>query len=615
MDTHAKVKKWKEWLRKDGKSALRAVLERSAALGHLSAAEPDDSLCSFMRMESGDSDTARAFDHGCLSLVREWRDTLLQQERANFDRGLANLDDLVTIIQRLLPRRTVVEFHRHFDSWGGFFENFVVDEGLDLRREYFRVLAFSQHIAAEDLGLRELMPLWMSICAECGDAGRYDPFYLRVAMIGLGRLPSPSSGDVVANEVLALQGLALWAATQMPDEDSFATEWKMLQLDFERETGFWKERVQAAISVAERKLSERTGGEETTFPLAAWWRRDVGLAPRRKSPGRAAFLAEPVPKCEWEPVLRSAGDPLERAGPKMEELIRRQRRHAEVTGDVFHLARACCNFGMRLLEKGPAEERVERGNLAVSLAAQAFRHDPADVFAWSLMRDALVAAGRVADAELVGWESIRRFPEEVRYRTRLATVLADNAGKAGDAESLLRETVDLFPGEPYARAQLATVLSDDLGRTEDARAALEEAIEDGVANGFARGLMTKLDQGRPLRGYRPSPTAAGNDSVPLHLPSGAARRQLFLYETGAANEDAVRSFLADLSPDSYACYVSERVGRSNAAFDTNFALQFEKAVRKAEPSALRALIARKRPIWKRPWSRKLSRPGRAAWSR
>ena len=104
-----------------------------------------------------------------------------------------------------------------------------MDEGLDLRREYYLTLAFSQNIAAENgLEPRRLMAHWMSICAECGDAGRYDPFYIRDAIIELGRLPLPSGGTVVANEVLALQGLALWAATQMPNEDSFAIEWELL---------------------------------------------------------------------------------------------------------------------------------------------------------------------------------------------------------------------------------------------------------------------------------------------------------------------------------------------------------------------------------------------------
>ena len=590
------AKEWKSWLRRDGKSALRAVLDGTAWLGHLTAAEPEIALCSLMREDRDESETARAFDSGCLSLVNEFRDTLFRKENADFDSRLLKLNDLIAIIRRLLPRRTIFDFHARFDSWSGFFENFVVDEGLDLRREYFRALAFSQHIAAEEgLGPQELMPLWMSICAECGDVGRYDSDYLRVAMIGIGRLPPIRCGEVVANEALAVQGLARWAATQCPDQDSFDMEWLLLQDDFKRDSEFWKERVQTAVAVAENELSERTGDQEATFPLAGWWRRQVGIGSRRKTPKCVARQAEPVPKSEWEPVLRSAGEPLERVGPEMENLIRRQQRYAQVSGDVFYLVRTSCNFGMRLIEKGPEDERVERGRLAVSLAAQAFRHDPSDVFAWSLMRDALVASGRVSDAELVGWESIRRFPEDVQYRTQLATVLADYSAKTEEAESLLRETVDLFPEEPYAFAQLATVLSDDLSRTEDARAVLGESIRKGVANATMRNLLTTLDQGRPLRSFHDLSVSVRDDAKQLHLPSGAARRLLFLFEAGAANEDAIRSFLAGQSYDSYAIYVLERIGRSDMAFDTNFALQFEKAVRKSEPSSLRALISRKRP--------------------
>ena len=105
------------------------------------------------------------------------------------------------------------------------------------------------------------------------------------------------------------------------------------------------------------------------------------------------------------------------------------RRYADATGDVFYLVRTACNVGMRLIENGPSSELAARGETAVRLASLAFDYDPANVFAWSLLRDALVAAGRSADAELVGWEPIRRFPEDPQRRTQLATVLAKSLGR------------------------------------------------------------------------------------------------------------------------------------------------------------------------------------------
>ena len=212
------------------------------------------------------------------------------------------------------------------------------------------------------------------------------------------------------------------------------------------------------------------------------------------------------------------------------------------------------------------------------------------------MRDALAASGRLTDAELVGWEAIRRFPENVRWRTQLAAMLAMHAGKAEEAEALLRETVELFPGETRARALLATVLSDDLHRVEEALEVLDEALGDGVADDATRRLSRKLGKGRALRGSGQRPRSVADDGSVLELPPGAARRQLFLYETGATSDDAMRSFLAEMPTDSYAVYVANRIGLSGVPLKTNFALAFEDALRQAELSALHALLAKARPI-------------------
>ena len=416
-----------------------------------------------------------------------------------------------------------------------------------------------------------------------------------MALDGLRLLPPDVVLDATANPELL--GLAYWAAVQCPDEKEFELEWRIRRKHFKRPAEFSKEGVQAAIAVAESQLCEWTGGEETTFPLSDWWLRNIGIDPsKRKSPIREGSVVDPVPKREWEAVLRSLGKPIDSVRPEIERLMRRQRRYAEVTGDIFYLVRTSCNFGMRLIEKDPGTERAERGNLAASLAAQALRHDPADVFAWSLMRDALIASGRNSDAELVGWEAIRRFPENVQWRTQLASMLAVHTGKAEEAESLLRETVELFPGEPHARALLATVLSDDLQRFEEAHEVLREAIEEGVADEATRWLMKKLVQGRILRSAGLRPQSVECDTSVLNLVPAAARRQLFLYETGAASEDAMRAFLADTPTDSYAVYVADRVGLSDIPLKSNFALAFEEALRVAEPSALQALLAKARPI-------------------
>ena len=587
---------WKAHLLADGKAAVLALLDGTADLGIQSTAEPYDAVDVVLGKRDFETGVFDAFDEGCLSLAREYRDTSLLYSGSESRIDLLDLHMLLRVIQRMLPAKTLVDFHRHYARWSGFFENFVIDRGLDLRREYYCALSFSQELAANDgLEPRRLVPLWLSLCAGSGESGRYDLSYLDVALDGLRLMPSDKSK--VARENLELQGLAFWAAEQRPSEEEFDIEWSIRKDLYKRSGDFTSEAVKSAIEVAERQLSERTGGEERTFPLADWWLRNVGLDPsKRNTANRASSVADPVPKREWEAVLRCIGEPLDRIMPEIEKLMRKQRRYAEVTGDIFYLVRTSCNFGMRLLEKGPKTERVERGVLAASLAAQAFRHDPADVFAWSLMRDALAASGRLADAELVGWEAIRRFPENARWRTQLASMLAMQAGKPEDAEALLRETVELFPGEPHVRTLLATVLSDDLHRVDEAREALDEANHEGVADDTTRRLSRKLGQGRDLRGFGSRHQVVTDDTSILELPTGAVRRQLFLYEMGAASEDVMRSFLAKMPTDSYSVYVANRVGLSGVPLNTNFALAFEDALRKAVPSALRALLVKARPI-------------------
>lgn len=143
------LEKYKAQLRDDGKAALRGLLNGTASLGRLSAAEPEDAVDAMLASESRDSDVVSGFDRGCAELLEEFRSTLLQQGGRSFRIELAKLATLMTIIRRLLPEQTVVDLHRRYVLWSGFFENFVVDSGLDLRREYFRILSLSQNIVDE----------------------------------------------------------------------------------------------------------------------------------------------------------------------------------------------------------------------------------------------------------------------------------------------------------------------------------------------------------------------------------------------------------------------------------------------------------------------------------
>lgn len=660
---------WIDAVKTDGRKAINDVLEGSARLGRLSAAEPEDVIATLMR----DSDTAaaEAFDRACLESLYAFRESIPSLTGAAFDVALSRLVSLVAIVRRMKPRETVVDLHKNYVTWSAFFENFVIDRGLDLRRDFLRILALTQQQAEDaELASRRLMPLWLAICAESGGSGQYDESYLRVALLGLRRLPLGK--ELSSNEDFALYGLARWAAARNPAKTDFLREWRVLEGDFPRSADFWPPRVEAAITAMEQEVSERTRTSDdarSTFPAAAWWREDVGLVLRQqKRPG--ARPAEPPLRTLREEFLHRIGQPFAAINTQLDHLISAHRRYADATGDVSYLVRTAFKVGMRLIEGGTKSERIVRGEAAVRLAGLAFDYDPVDVFAWSLRRDALDAAGRSSDAELVGWEVIRRFPEDPHQRTRLATVLYESLGRPEEAEALLRETmtlfphdspsrnqlatvlseslgrpeeaeallretvtlfphdssartllatvlseslgrpeeaaallretITLFPGSAYARALLATVLADDLARGDEALKVLEAAKRDSAANAATVSLLAKLQRGQKLRSARHVSAVAAsgrprNEST-LDLPTATARRALFRFEQNLADLASVSDLLNRHTVVAYLSYVGERTGARPAPPNTTFALAFEAAAREGSSAALRALIARARPL-------------------
>jgi hypothetical protein len=179
---------WIQAVKADGRKVIDDVLAGSAPLGRLSAAEPEDAIATLMR--GSDTATVDAFDRACLEALSDFRTSILSLKGPAFDVALSRLASLLAIVRRMKPSETVVDLHKNYVIWNAFFENFVIDRGLDLRREFLRILTLTQQ-EAEDIGLapRRLMPLWLAICGESGGSGQYDESYLK----GRPARPSPAS--------------------------------------------------------------------------------------------------------------------------------------------------------------------------------------------------------------------------------------------------------------------------------------------------------------------------------------------------------------------------------------------------------------------------------------
>ncbi len=146
----------------DGTGIVSALLRGTAELGSLSAAEPEDAAEALLTNQPQGSEMAAAFDDECRSELNRFQIELGHLKGRAFDLGLSRLATLVSIVRRVKPVETATDLHRNYVAWNGFFENYAIDRSLDLRREYWRILALTQDIAA-DAGIapRRLMPMWL----------------------------------------------------------------------------------------------------------------------------------------------------------------------------------------------------------------------------------------------------------------------------------------------------------------------------------------------------------------------------------------------------------------------------------------------------------------------
>ena len=452
---------------------VRALAEGTASVHPYRRAEPSDAAATLLFGLAADDPALHAFDKGTLETLTQYRAATARSDREQRNRTALAAIDLMTVVQRLTPHDTVIDLHRRFAYWNAWAETLVLDRGLDLRREYWRVLALTQDIAAaSSLAPRRLLPFWLDICGESGSRGRYDESYLTVGLLGLRSLPLGNEG--AANEEAALHGLARWADAQRPAKKQFLREWHVLEGAFPRDPTFWTDLVARIIASVEEEITRQTNGARDTFPAAAWWREDVEAVKGAQVAPLAAEL-QPPPIELRDSLLADirSEKPLSTFKIRLDNLFQRHERYATRTGDTFYPVRTACYIGKRLLQGGELSERAAK---ARELARLALRFEGANVYAWVLWRDALAAEGHLEAAELLGWETIRRFPEDPQWRTQLAPLLI-LLNRPHEAEVLLRETVQLFPDDVVARTQLALMLADQLDRPQEAEILLRETVK------------------------------------------------------------------------------------------------------------------------------------------
>jgi tetratricopeptide (TPR) repeat protein len=406
-------------------------------------------------------------------------------EGPRLDRKLREIMDAIRVVSVLALPQTAVDLRHRFLLWNSWVERLADIAGPDVRAEFLSTVAMTQrlvHKTAPAIKPFGLEPLWLALCEQAGS--QYPNSYLSIGLLGLRLLPER---DDMPSDRPWITGLARWAAAQKPELEEFSRQWRALRALYPQAPGHWREALAETF--------QQKPVESMPAALQDFWKQEVDFGKRTTQTSaktlRAPSLLLP-PRSMLTSILDRAGGPFENLASEVTNLIAKYERFAEATGDNYFIVTSACNIGMRLIEVQDGDDPAGRGKLAVELARKAIAWQPTNVFAWALWRDGLAAQGQYDAAEAIGWEAIRRFPEDEQWRTQLALLLSKFPDRQHEAESLLRETIDRFPDDDVARSQLALLLAKVPDRRNEAEKLLRETVDRFPDRLVARSQLAEL---------------------------------------------------------------------------------------------------------------------------
>jgi tetratricopeptide (TPR) repeat protein len=422
-----------------------------------------------------DGDAGRkALDAGLLAWLEKRRKAGVPNVTPlHLEKFVGEVQEAFDIVGLLALPGCAEDFRNRFVVWNNWAGRLIVSRQRDAREAFWRALALSQRAGSG--GRRQLEAHWLELCEGAG--GEFPAHYLATGLLGLQFMPKHPD----APEVLPwLSGLARWGTAQQPPLAEFRKQWWAQKTLHPNTRTHWQDWVSAVLD----QPQYQSLGED----IRQFWMNDIG-AGQQQSATAAKPVRYPDPQAIKD-IMPKLSDALATLKPKIEGLIAERKLYAEITGNADFLVKSACNIGMELIKTG--DKMMERGALAESLARAALVWQPANHFAWALWCNALEAQGAFEAAENLGWETIRRFPDDVQWRNQLADLLARLPGREAEAEAVLRETIRRFPDDVVARNQLADLLARLPGREAEAEAVLRETIRRFPDDVVARNQLAEL---------------------------------------------------------------------------------------------------------------------------
>ena len=455
MEIVKKLSKEHPWLtgfRQKPDTALDELLRGIAFISPYERAASADVLVTFFSALNDGDPLLKSLDQTLTKWLKKRRqDGPAVRHVYGVDRYLEELIQALSAVYRLLLPLTADYLRENLTYYQGWLVPLNKGPGQDPASELWRVMALIQPD-------RRFLKNWYHLCAEAGHTLPIN--YLSLGLLGLRMMPEENGEQSGRLKTELLAGLFRWASRlqdNRPNQRVFIRQIRMIKVLYPRTSNMWRERLAPLIRQYKKTGAaflpwlEKAGIKNITtsrikgaVPLPAYARR--------------GNLLKRLKQKKFQDIL-----------PDIRKLITEHECYAEATGYAGYLVKTACNFSGRLLKKAPS--------YALELARMANRWQPSNPFSWSLLARALEELYEDELAEIVYWEAMRRFPENVYFRTQLSVLLVrPRVGRQEVAEKLLWETMDRFPDNEVCRVALAELLAKS-GRKEEAENILRETMD------------------------------------------------------------------------------------------------------------------------------------------
>jgi predicted Zn-dependent protease len=471
MEIVKKLSKEHPWLigfRQKPDTALDELLRGIALISPYERAESADVLVTFFSALNDGDPLLKSLDQTLTKWLKKRRqDGPDIRHGYGVDRYLEELIQALSAVYRLLLPLTADYLRENLTYYQGWLVPLNKGPGQDPASELWRVMALIQPD-------KRFLKDWYHLCAEAGHTLPIN--YLSLGLLGLRMMPEENGEQSGRLKTELLAGLFRWASRlqdNRPNQRVFIRQIRMIKVLYPRTLSIWRERLAPLIRQYEGTGAaflpwlEKAGIKNITTS------RIKGAVPLPAYARRGNLLKRLKQEKFYQDIL-----------PDIRKLITEHERYAEATGDAGYLVKTACDFSSLLLKKAPS--------YALELARTANRWQPLNPYSWSHLAMALEELYKDELAEIVYWEAMRRFPENVYFRTQLSGLLVrPRVGRQEVAEKLLWETMVRFPDNKVCRVALAELLAKS-GRKDEAEDILRKTMVRFPDDEVCRNALAEL---------------------------------------------------------------------------------------------------------------------------